>query len=188
MNALLSSGDLGIDGFICPGHVTTIIGTSAYHDIARRYKVPCVVVGFEPVDILQGILMLVRQIESGDARVEIQYSRGASPCGNPEALKIMNEVFEPCDSRWRGLGLIEKSGLSIRPGYEAQDAAARFDLSVAQAEEPRGCLCAQVLRGTATPLDCPLFRSLCTPRKPVGPCMVSTEGTCAAYYKYHSVP
>ena len=186
MDALLSGGDLDIDGFICPGHVTTIIGTSSYRSVVDRYGVPCVVVGFEPLDILQGILMLVGQIEAGEARVEIQYVRGASPEGNPAALRIMNEVFEPCDTPWRGLGSIPMSGLAFREEYAAHDAARRFDLNVPPAKEPPGCLCAEVLRGVAKPVQCRLFRAACTPRTPVGPCMVSSEGTCAAYFKYHA--
>jgi hydrogenase expression/formation protein HypD len=186
MDALLSGGDLDIDGFICPGHVTTIIGTSSYQSVVDRYGVPCVVVGFEPLDILQGILMLVRQIEAAEARVEIQYVRGASPEGNPAALRIMNEVFEPCDTPWRGLGSIPLSGLAFREEYAAHDAGRRFDLNVPSAKEPPGCLCAEVLRGVAKPVQCKLFRAACTPRTPVGPCMVSSEGTCAAYFKYHS--
>jgi hydrogenase expression/formation protein HypD len=186
MDALLSGGDLGIDGFICPGHVTTIIGTAAYEAVAAGYRVPCVVVGFEPIDILQGILMLTEQIESGRAEVEIQYSRGAAPEGNPGALKIMEEVFEPCSARWRGLGTIPDSGLAIREQFAMHDAEKRFDLEVPPAKEPPGCRCAEILRGTAKPTDCKLFRSICTPRQPVGACMVSSEGTCAAYFKYHS--
>jgi hydrogenase expression/formation protein HypD len=188
MDALLSGGTLDIDGFICPGHVTTIIGTSSYQSVVDRYRVPCVVVGFEPLDILQGILMLVQQIEADEARVEIQYVRGASPEGNPSALRLMDEVFEPCDTPWRGLGIIPMSGLALREKYAAHDAARRFDLEVPAAKEPAGCLCAEVLRGVARPFDCKLFRKACTPRSPVGPCMVSSEGTCAAYFKYHDQP
>lgn len=188
MDALLSGGDLDIDGFICPGHVTTIIGTSSYHSVVDRYRVPCVVAGFEPLDILQGILMLIRQIEAHEARVEIQYVRGASPEGNPSALRIMREVFEPCDTPWRGLGMIPMSGLAFQEAYAAHDASKRFDLHVPVAKEPAGCLCAEVLRGVANPVQCKLFRKVCTPRTPVGPCMVSSEGTCAAYFKYHCQP
>ena len=186
MHALLQSGQLHIDGFICPGHVTTVIGTSAYEQIAAQYGTPCVVVGFEPVDILQGILMLAEQIEQHQAEVQIQYRRGAEPSGNLQALEIMTEVFEPCDAPWRGLGVIPKSGLSIRPVYETHDARRRFDLEVPTAKDPPGCRCAEILRGAVKPPDCKLFRTRCTPRTPVGPCMVSSEGTCAAYFKYHS--
>jgi hydrogenase expression/formation protein HypD len=185
MQALLSGGDLAIDGFICPGHVTTIIGTSAYDRVTADYHVPCVVVGFEPVDILQGILMLVEQTESGRADVEVQYTRGASRQGNPGALKVMHDVFEPCDAKWRGLGMIPKSGLAVRDTFGRLDAGNKFDVQVPPAHEPPGCRCAEVLKGGVKPPDCALFRTTCTPSKPVGPCMVSSEGTCAAYFKYH---
>ena len=185
MDALLSSGNVMVDGFICPGHVTTIIGTSSYEKVVEQYHTPCVVTGFEPVDILQGILMLVEQIEAGESRVEIQYARGVSPEGNRGALALMAKVFEPCDAPWRGLGNIPKSGLAIRSSFAVHDAENRFDLTVPAAKEPVGCLCATVLRGGATPPECKLFRNVCTPGTPVGPCMVSSEGTCAAYFKYH---
>lgn len=186
MEALVSSGDLGIDGFLCPGHVSTIIGTSSYADVASRFGVPCVVAGFEPVDILQSVFMLVRQIEVGEAQAEIQYTRAVAPDGNPAALQLIDEVFEPCDSVWRGLGPIPRSGLAFREEFAAFDARSRFDLTIPPAREPAGCRCAEVLKGTVRPPECPLFRSTCTPRTPVGACMVSSEGTCAAYYKYHT--
>jgi hydrogenase expression/formation protein HypD len=186
MHALLRSGDISIDGFICPGHVTTIIGTSAYAEVVAEYAIPCVVVGFEPIDILQGILMLAEQVVSGRAAVEIQYTRGVSEEGNQAALRLMDRIFEPCDASWRGLGAIRKSGLAIRKSYGPYDATTRFDVSVPPAQEPPGCLCAQVLRGAVRPPDCRLFRKACSPRTPVGPCMVSSEGTCAAYFKYHT--
>ena len=185
MDALLEGGELQIHGFICPGHVSTIIGTSSYEKVASRFHIPCVVVGFEPVDILQGILMLCEQIEKNRAGVEIQYVRAVRPEGNKGALKIMEEVFEPCDIPWRGLGWIPLSGLSIRKEYEEFDARKRFDLEVPPAKEPPGCKCAEILRGASRPIDCPLFRSVCTPSSPIGACMVSSEGTCAAYFKYH---
>ena len=184
MDALLSGGIATVDGFICPGHVSTIIGTSSYKMVVEQYNTPCVVTGFEPVDILQGILMLVEQIESNRAEVEIQYARGVSPEGNPGALAIMEKVFEPCDAPWRGLGNIPKSGLAIRNSFGTFDAKNRFDLAVPAAKEPPGCLCASVLQGAATPPECKFFRNACTPGTPIGPCMVSSEGTCAAYFKY----
>ena len=186
MEALVSAGDLRIHGFLCPGHVSTIIGTSSYAEVADRFGIPCVVAGFEPLDILQSVLMLVRQIEAGEARAEIQYARAVSPEGNPAALRIMEEVFEPCDSAWRGLGEIPGSGLAVRGAFSDHDARARFDLDVPPAREPAGCRCADVLKGIVRPPDCPLFRKACTPRSPVGACMVSSEGTCAAYFKYHA--
>jgi hydrogenase expression/formation protein HypD len=184
MDALLSGGELDVSGFMCPGHVSTIIGTAAYEAVAAQYRTPCVVMGFEPLDILQGIYMLVSQIEAGDAQVEIQYRRAVAPEGNLNALKTMNRVFEPCDAPWRGLGVIPKSGLALREAYGTFDAEALFDLEVPDSPEPPGCKCGDILRGVKTPTDCKLFRSVCTPENPVGPCMVSGEGTCAAYYKY----
>ena len=186
MEALVSAGDLRIQGFLCPGHVSTIIGTSSYAEVADRFGVPCVVAGFEPLDILQSVLMLVRQIEAGEARAEIQYARAVSSEGNPAALRLMEEVFEPCDSGWRGLGEIPGSGLAVRGAFSDHDARARFDLEVQPAREPAGCRCAEVLKGIVRPPDCPLFRKACTPRSPVGACMVSSEGTCAAYFKYQA--
>ena len=184
MGALLSSGDLHIDGFMCPGHVTTIIGIESYRAVASQYGTPCVVTGFEPVDILQGVLMLVEMVESGRGEVAIQYKRGASAEGNPKAREIMNRVFEPVDAPWRGLGVIPGSGLGLRPEFEALDARKKFNLEVPPAPEPPGCRCGEVLRGVMTPPECPLFRKVCRPDRPVGPCMVSSEGSCAAYYKY----
>jgi hydrogenase expression/formation protein HypD len=184
MDALLSGEDLDVSGFMCPGHVSTIIGTAAYEAVAAQYHTPCVVMGFEPLDILQGVYMLVSQIEEGEARVEIQYRRAVAPEGNRNALKTMNRVFEPCDAPWRGLGVIPKSGLSFRDSYRAFDAEALFDLNVPDSPEPPGCKCGDILRGVKKPVECKLFRNFCTPENPVGPCMVSSEGTCAAYYKY----
>jgi hydrogenase expression/formation protein HypD len=185
MGALLAGGGLEIDGFICPGHVTTIIGTKSYEAVAAKYGTPCVVIGFEPVDILQGVLMLVEFLEAGRAEVAIQYKRGVSPEGNPKAVEIMLQVFEPVDAPWRGLGWIPKSGLGLRKEFEKFDARVKFDLEVPPAPEPPGCRCGDVLRGALRPPECKLYRKVCTPERPVGPCMVSSEGTCAAYYRYH---
>ncbi len=187
MGALLTSGDLNVTGFMCPGHVSTVIGTAAYEVVVDLFHTPCVVMGFEPVDILQGIYMLVKQIEEGEARVEIQYRRSVTPKGNPNAVKTMDRVFEPCDAPWRGLGVIPKSGLALREAYRAFDAEALFDLDVPDSPEPPGCKCGDVLRGVNTPTDCKLFRKACNPENPVGPCMVSSEGTCAAYYRFSRV-
>ncbi len=185
LGALLNSGDLNLQGFMYPGHVTTIIGTSAYEQVAEKYGVPGVVCGFEPVDILETILLLVQQIEQGQARVEIQYKRGADAIGNPKALQVLNRVFVPCDAPWRGLGVIPASGLTLRPEYRAFAAEDHFDLQVPPAKDHPGCACGEVLRGVKTPLECKLFRTVCLPENPLGPCMVSTEGTCAAYFKYN---
>ena len=185
LTVLLNFGDLNIQGFIYPGHVTTVIGTAAYEHVAQTYHLPGVVCGFEPVDILETILLLVEQIEKGQMRVEIQYKRGATAEGNPKALAVLNQVFVPCDAPWRGLGLIPNSGLTLRPSFRAFAAEDHFDLQVPPAKDHPGCACGEVLRGVKTPLQCKLFGTVCLPDSPIGPCMVSTEGTCAAYYKYH---
>ena len=184
LKALVQSPELKIDGFICPGHVTTIIGTEPYMAIAHDFHVPCVVAGFEPLDILQAIGLLVRQIEKGESKVEIQYRRAVSPGGNPRARAMMEDVFEPCYSTWRGFGLLPKSGLKVAVSYGDFDAEHRFDIPSLDGREPCGCLCGDILRGLKGPPDCSLFREVCTPDNPVGACMVSSEGTCAAYYKY----
>ena len=184
LKALVQSPELKIDGFICPGHVSTIIGTEPYMPIAHDFHVPCVVTGFEPLDVLQAIGLLVLQIEHGESKVEIQYRRAVSPGGNPRARAVLEEVFEPSDSTWRGLGLLPKSGLNVVPPYSDFDAERRFDISPVKGREPPGCLCGDILRGLKEPPDCSLFREVCTPDNPVGACMVSSEGTCAAYYKY----
>jgi hydrogenase expression/formation protein HypD len=185
MAALLSCGDVRIDGFLCPGHVSVIIGAEAYDALARQHRTPCVVSGFEGADMLESIAMLLRQIEEGRADVEVQYTRAVRHQGNRRALDLLNEVFEECDAAWRGLGVICGSGLRIREKFRNNDAQARFaGLVVEPSVEPRGCACGDVLRGAAKPTECPLFGTVCTPGNPVGACMVSSEGTCAAYYKY----
>jgi hydrogenase expression/formation protein HypD len=182
MLALLQSGNQ-IDGFICPGHVSVIIGEQPYQPLARQHHVPCVITGFEALGMLQGIAMLLEQLVQGRAEVENQYARSVKAEGNAAALAVSAEVFAPCDAEWRGLGTIPASGLRIRPPYN--DAAALpldRELPVPQAD-PR-CRCGEVLRGLITPPACPLFAARCTPLRPVGACMVSGEGACAAYYKY----
>jgi hydrogenase expression/formation protein HypD len=184
LKALLDSPDLKIDGFILPGHVTTIIGTKPYEFIATDYKIPSVVTGFEGEDILQAIRMLLEQIASGSAEVEIQYTRVVRSEGNQKAMSLINTYFEPCDANWRGLGIIPQSGLNLRDKYRHWDIRHIFDINVPDSQEPKSCLCGQVLRGVKIPTDCLLFGKACTPEHPVGACMVSTEGSCAAYYKY----
>jgi hydrogenase expression/formation protein HypD len=185
MAALLAGGEIGIDGFLCPGHVSTITGAAMYEPICRQYAIPCVIAGFEPADMAEGLAMLLSQCLEGRAAVEIQYHRCVTRHGNAAALGAIAEVFEPCDVEWRGLGLIAGSGLKLRDAFGACDAAPRFpSVSVPPSREPDGCACGDVLRGVRTPLDCPLFRTACTPGSPVGACMVSSEGTCAAYYRY----
>lgn len=187
MKALLDSGEVMIHGFICPGHVSTIIGSHPYEFIARDYGVGCVIVGFEPLDILQGILMLVQMIETEDAKVDIEYRRFVKPEGNPAALRVMDEVFQVCDSKWRGLGIIPKSGLEFKDRYARFNAGLVFDIKIDSSDEPKGCMCGEILRGVKIPPNCGLFGKVCAPESPVGPCMVSSEGTCAAYFKYDTI-
>ncbi len=186
MKALMDSGQVDIHGFICPGHVTSIIGAGAYEFLAKDYGIPSVVAGFEPLDAIHGIYMLIKQIEEGRSDIEIQYSRVVTREGNLKAQKMLSEVFEPCDARWRGIGTIPASGLRIKDKYSSFDAEKRFDIGEGLDEEPSGCLCGEVLKGLIKPPECSLFGTHCTPESPVGPCMVSAEGTCAAYYKYRS--
>ena len=184
IRALLDSGEVKLGGLICPGHVSAIIGSHPWEFIAREYGIPCVVSGFEPLDILQCVDMLVTQIENGESRVEIAYRRGVQPEGNQQALKVMGQVFEPCPAEWRGIGEVPGSGLRLREEYHRFDAEIAFDIEPGPVYEPEGCICGDILRGVKTPLECRLFGKACTPEYPVGPCMVSSEGTCSAYYLY----
>lgn len=186
IRAILDSGEVRVSGLICPGHVSAVVGSDSWEFIAREYGIPCVVSGFEPVDILQTVQMLVSQLEKGESRVEIAYRRGVSAEGNRRALEIMYQVFEPCAALWRGVGAVTGSGLGLRPAYARFDAEAAFEFDPGPTVEPKGCICGEVLRAVKTPRDCGLFRSVCTPANPVGPCMVSSEGSCAAYYLYEA--
>ena len=184
IKALLDSGEVRLDGIICPGHVSAIIGSNPYHFVPRDYGIACVVSGFEPLDVLLCVDMLVAQIESGEPKVEIAYRRGVKPEGNQRALEVLNSVFEPCEASWRGIGAIPGSGLTLRNEYQRFDAEQAFEIELKPPREPEGCLCGDILRGVQTPLDCKLFRRVCNPEHPVGPCMVSSEGSCAAYYQH----
>ncbi len=181
---LARSSDLKVDGFICPGHVSTIIGTYPYEFLAGEFNIPCVITGFEPLDLFQSIYILLKQIQDKKAQVYNQYSRAVREEGNKLALDLMDEVFEKEDSAWRGIGIIPESGLKIKKEYLGYDAKERIFVQVEKSREPRGCLCGLVIQGKKTPLDCPLFATKCTPQFPIGPCMVSSEGSCQAYYKY----
>lgn len=185
MQALLLDGSARIDGFLCPGHVSTIIGSRPYQFIAEKHHIPCVIAGFGPLDMVLAIEMLLKQLVEKRAEVENEYTRSVSPEGNPDALDLIEAVFEECDAEWRGLGVIPGSGLRLRREYAAHDADLIFP-GTRQAKKPTAskCICADILKGIRTPLECPLFKSGCTPATPVGACMVSSEGTCAAYYKY----
>jgi hydrogenase expression/formation protein HypD len=188
MKAILDLGEVRLDGIICPGHVSTVIGSLPYRFIADDYRIACAVSGFEPVDILLAVDSLVGQIESGQPKVDIAYRRGVKPEGNPAALRLMEKVFETGDGNWRGIGVVPESGLQIKPEYEKYDADKHFNVSVEPACEPKGCICGSILRGVSTPPECKLFRETCTPEHPVGPCMVSSEGSCATYYQYEEKP
>jgi len=185
MKALVAEG-VKIDGFIAPGHVSAITGTAIYNELASECGLGVVVSGFEPVDMMQAILMLTIQIESGTPKVEIQYQRVVNTPGNKTAQRMLDEVFELRDDIWRGLGVIVKSGLKIRENLSSFDAEKHFNVGVPESTELKGCICGQILRGLKTPVDCGLFGKKCTPADPVGACMVSGEGTCATYYKYRS--
>lgn len=184
LKALMDNPSVQIDGFLLPGHVSVIIGLNAYRPFFDQYQTPSVVAGFEPVDVLRGVLELVTMLEKGRPGLGNVYPRAVSAEGNIQAQHVLDKVFEPCDASWRGLGVIPGSGLSIRPEYADFDAVRRFDLEVVETPEPKGCACGEILSGTKTPPECALFRKACTPMNPVGPCMVSSEGTCAAYYRY----
>jgi hydrogenase expression/formation protein HypD len=184
MAILADDPQLQVDGYLCPAHVSAIIGADAYRPLAEEHHVPCVVTGFEPLDVLQGVTMLARQVLAGEVQVENQYSRIVKAEGNRKAREILERVFEPCAARWRGIGVIPDSGLQIRAEFAAFDAALRLPVAVEEPREHAGCLCGEILKGKVTPRQCPLFGSACTPEDPVGACMVSSEGTCAAEYKY----
>ncbi len=181
---LLNSPENRVQGFIAPGHVCTVMGYREYEALSRDFRVPIVVGGFEPTDLLEAISMLVAQLEEGRAEVENQYVRSVSYEGNLPAQRIMEEVYEVCDRKWRGIGLIPRSGLRLRPEFAAHDAERVFGLEELSAEEPPECLSALVLQGLKKPTDCPAFGRRCTPESPLGAPMVSAEGACAAYYLY----
>ena len=185
LEAIVNDPRLELDALILPGHVSTIIGMEPYRFLAEKYGIPGVITGFEAVDVLQGIAMIMRQLHEGRAEIEIAYARGVMPDGNPTARAAIDEVFEPCPAVWRGLGEIPGSGYRIRPEYAEFDAVARFDPDIEPTQDPKGCRCGDVLRGIMAPSECPLFRTVCTPENPIGPCMVSSEGSCAAYYRYY---
>jgi hydrogenase expression/formation protein HypD len=185
LEALMAVDGVRIDGFILPGHVSVIIGLKAYRPFFERHRVPCVVAGFEPGDILQAVARLVEQFETGRPCLENAYPRAVAEEGNLKAQQILTQVFQIGDACWRGIGRIPDSGLQIRESYAAYDAGRRFALHLPEPKTPRGCACGEILTGQKTPPECALYKKVCTPIDPVGPCMVSSEGTCAAYYRYH---
>jgi hydrogenase expression/formation protein HypD len=183
MAGLIEQG-IRIDGYIGPGHVTTIAGAGMYDNLVKKHRISVVVSGFEPVDLLQSILLLVNMKEEGRYGTEIQYKRAVTREGNAKARELVNLIFEPTDDTWRGLGVIPLSGLKIRSEFSRFDAALHFNLVIKPVPEPKGCLCGEVLRGMKKPDQCALFGGLCTPVNPVGACMVSGEGACQAWYQY----
>lgn len=184
MEALIDEG-VKLDGYIAPGHVSAITGTGIYRNIPEKYGLGCVISGFEPVDLLTAILMLVKQVETNEPKVEIAYTRVVKPEGNIKARQMLEEVFELRDDWWRGLGILPKSGLGIRKEYEAFDAEKQIPVEVEPTREDKGCICGEILKGMKNPKDCKLFAKACTPNNPVGACMVSHEGACHAYYRYN---
>jgi hydrogenase expression/formation protein HypD len=188
MEALLSGGDVPIDGFLCPGHVSVLIGTDAYRPIVERYGKPCVVAGFEPRGMLAGVRALLRQIVRGEACIGNVYTIAVARHGNEVARKLLDEAFVIEDARWRAMGELPGSGLRLRDRFARFDAWRRFGLIEGSDYDPPGCRCGEVIQGKSQPADCPLFGGVCTPLAPTGPCMVSSEGACAAWYKYHRLP
>jgi hydrogenase expression/formation protein HypD len=184
MAAILDSPDNRVQGFLAAGHVCTVMGWTQYHPLAAKYEVPIVVTGFEPIDILEGILMTVRQLEEGRHEVENQYARSVKEEGNRPAQEILSKVFQLVDRQWRGIGEIPKSGLALTEEFAEFDAEIRFDLASITATEPEECKAGDVLRGRIKPNECVAFGEKCTPEHPLGAPMVSSEGACAAYYNY----
>jgi len=189
LEMLLNMGECNIDGFIDPGHVSTILGMRPYEHLTKIYGISQVIAGFEPIDILMAVWMLVKQHEKGITRVENEYSRAVQPEGNIRAQAVIDEVFEPIDVSWRGFPIIRRSGLKLKDEFSQYDARKRYEdilrtLSNQHDKEPKGCRCGELLRGLATPQQCPLFGTSCTPDHPIGPCMVSSEGSCQICFKY----
>jgi len=185
LEALMATEGMAVDGFLLPGHVSVIIGVDAYHPVFTTSRIPMVVGGFEPTDLLHAIHLLVQQIEGGAPALENAYPRAVSAAGNVRAREVMDTVFTLSDAVWRGIGVIPGSGLAFRERYAAFDAARKFSVDVGDVPEPPGCACGEILTGLKVPPECALYKKRCTPTQPVGPCMVSSEGTCAAYYRYH---
>jgi hydrogenase expression/formation protein HypD len=184
ITAILQAPGNRVQAFLGPGHVCTVMGTTEYDPIARRYRVPVVVTGFEPLDLLEGVLRTVGQLEAGRAEVENQYGRAVRREGNPQSKRLIDDVFEVCDRKWRGVGLIPKSGYKLRYEYRDHDAERRFEVDTIETQESPLCISGQILKGLKKPHDCPAFGKQCTPQSPLGATMVSAEGACAAYYAY----
>ena len=184
IDAIMSSGEARINAFLGPSHVSVITGSKIYEPLAERYRTPIVVSGFEPVDIMQSVLECVRQCNAGKFEVVNQYARAVTREGNLRAQTMVKRYFEPCDFEFRGLGVIKNGGLKLRSEFDALNAEKRFDCSVVSKNESKACICGQILKGLAKPYECKVFGKACTPKSPIGSCMVSGEGACAAYYRY----
>lgn len=184
MKALVIDEELKVDGFLCPGHVSTIIGAKPYEFLSRDYNLPLVIAGFESTDIVAGIYTLVEMINNKEYEVKNIYNRLVKYEGNEKALNIIDEVFVSCSSAWRGLGSIENTGFKLKEEYKRFDVQNKLNIKMIESDPPKGCLCGEILKGIKNPTDCRLFEKVCNPQNPVGACMVSEEGTCAAYYKY----
>ena len=187
IEAVMNDEDSHIQGFLAAGHVCAIMGMDAYYPLAEKYQIPLVVTGFEPVDLAQGILMVVRQLEKGEHRLENQYSRVVRPEGNPSAQKVLEQVFEIGDREWRGIGNIPMSGYELRPGFSAFDANKKFQVNIEKVPESADCIAGLVLKGIKKPHECPQFGKRCSPQSPLGAPMVSSEGACAAYYHFSQI-
>jgi hydrogenase expression/formation protein HypD len=184
MTAVLDAPGNRVQGFLGPGHVCSVVGTAEYEPIARRYRVPIVITGFEPIDLLEGVLYTLQQLEEGRAEVENQYARAVRPEGNPQALKLLEDVFEVCDRKWRGVGAIPMSGYKLRDEYRDFDAERLYEVQDIQTRESTVCISGDILKGLKKPHQCPAFGKACSPQTPLGATMVSAEGACAAYYAY----
>lgn len=181
----MADNNTDINGFILPGHVSMVIGVCAYLSFFNNYKIPSVIAGFEPVDLLNAILMLIKQIETNSYKLQNAYERAVSFEGNKKAQELIAKVFYKTDAKWRGIGIIKNSGVKINRQFANFDAEKKFDIKTTDAlKEPKGCSCGQILQGIMRPTECPLYKKICNPINPIGPCMVSSEGTCAAYFKY----
>lgn len=185
LEMLLADPDCRIDGFLLPGHVSMVLGLEPYNFLVEKWKKPAIVAGFEPADILDALCRMVKQLQTGEYKVENAYPRAVYKYGNPQACNILYKVFQVADSRWRGLDIIPKSGLSLRDNYKKFDALERFGITFSDVRSVPGCRCGEILKGKVIPTECALFGKACSPEKPIGPCMVSTEGSCAAYFKYN---
>ena len=184
LRILLEDSECGVEAFLLPGHVSTILGLEPYAFLARDFHVPGIVGGFQPADILLALCLMAEQLRDNAPAVANAYPRAVDDTGNPRARALLEQFFQPSDALWRGIGCIPQSGLALRPEYEDMDAMKRLGLTLPDVPPLRGCRCGDVLKGRIAPPDCPLFGKKCTPANPVGPCMVSTEGSCAAYFKY----